>query len=84
MLVKPGDRDTYAELLATLPELVPDHSPYDAMTGNPAPSTIVELDDTALAAIMLCEPARSFRPDLVKYLEKKVLPLRNEGEPKDE
>jgi hypothetical protein len=42
MLVKPGDRDTYAEVLAGLPDLVPDNGGYDAMAGHPAPLTVQE------------------------------------------
>ena len=42
VLVKPGDKDTYGELLANLPDLVPDNGGYDAMAGNPSPLTIQE------------------------------------------
>jgi hypothetical protein len=41
-LVKPGNRDTYAEFLATQPELVPD-SGYNAEAGNPNPAVVAEL-----------------------------------------
>jgi hypothetical protein len=41
-LVKPGDRDPYAELLAGIPDLVPD-SGFDSMAGNPDPSVQQEL-----------------------------------------
>lgn len=41
-LVKPGNRDTYAELLATIPDLVPP-SGYDSMAGVPDPSVVQEL-----------------------------------------
>lgn len=56
--------------------------PYDAMTGNPSPLTIVETAGTSeMEAILFSEPSRSFRSDLVKHLAKDVLPLRNENEP---
>jgi hypothetical protein len=42
MLVKPGNRDTYAEFLDTLPDMVPP-SNYDAMAGNPNPEVAREL-----------------------------------------
>ena len=42
MLVKPGDRDTYGDLLAQLPDLVPDTGGYDAMAGRPSPLTVQE------------------------------------------
>lgn len=41
LLVHPGNRDTYAELLATLPELAPP-SGYDSMKGNPDPRVVAE------------------------------------------
>lgn len=41
-LVKEGDVDTYANMLANVPDLVPP-SGYDAMTGNPSPETVQEL-----------------------------------------
>jgi hypothetical protein len=41
-LVKPGNRDTYAEFLATQPELVPDQG-FNAEAGNPNPAVIAEL-----------------------------------------
>lgn len=43
MLVKPGDRDPYAELLDGLPDLAPDAGGYDAMAGNPNPALANEL-----------------------------------------
>lgn len=46
VLVKPGDKDTYGELLAGLPDLVPDNGGYDAMAGNPAPLTVQECGGT--------------------------------------
>ena len=46
MLVHPGNRDTYAELLATLPELVPP-SGYDAMKGNPDPQVVADCQGCA-------------------------------------
>jgi len=42
VLVKPGDKDTYGDMLAQLPDLVPDNGGYDAMAGNPSPLTIQE------------------------------------------
>jgi hypothetical protein len=42
VLVKPADKDPYAELLAGLPDLVPDNGGYDAMAGNPSPLTVQE------------------------------------------
>ena len=45
-LVKPGNRDTYAELLQTIPDLVPP-SGFDAMTGNISPLTAQELQGCA-------------------------------------
>jgi hypothetical protein len=42
VLVKPGDKDTYGDLLAGLPDLVPDNGGYDAMAGNPSPLTVQE------------------------------------------
>ena len=42
VLVKPGDRDLYAELLARVPSLVP-VSQYDAMSGRPDPQVQAEL-----------------------------------------
>lgn len=41
LLVHPGNRDTYAEMLATLPDLVPPTG-YDAMKGNPDPRVVAE------------------------------------------
>lgn len=41
-LVKPADKDPYAELLAQIPDLVPDNGGYDAMAGNPSPLTVQE------------------------------------------
>lgn len=44
MLVKPGDRDPYAEMLARLPALVPEPAgEFDAMAGRPSPTTLHEL-----------------------------------------
>lgn len=54
-LVKQGDRDTYAELLATLPDLV-SPSGFDAMSGRPSPlvqqelSGLAEFHDVGFAA----------------------------------
>jgi hypothetical protein len=42
LLVKPGNRDTYAEFLATQPELVADPG-YNAEAGNPNPAVAAEL-----------------------------------------
>jgi hypothetical protein len=42
VLVKPGDKDTYGDMLANLPDLVPDNGGYDAMAGNPSPLTVQE------------------------------------------
>lgn len=42
VLVKPGDKDTYAEMMAGVPDLVPDNGGYDAMAGNPSPMTVRE------------------------------------------
>lgn len=42
LLVKPGNRDTYAEFLAGVPELVPDQG-YNAEAGNPNPAVMAEL-----------------------------------------
>ena len=82
LLVKPDKRDPYAELLATLPELAPNTSPYDAMEGTLSPATIVELAGTVeMEAILLTEPSRSFLPGTEKHLAKVVLPLRNEDDP---
>ena len=47
VLVKPGDKDPYAELLAGLPDLVPDNGGYDAMAGNPSPLTVQECGQTS-------------------------------------
>jgi hypothetical protein len=41
-LVKPGNRDTYAELMSTVPDLVP-ATGYDAMRGEVSPETQAEL-----------------------------------------
>jgi hypothetical protein len=43
VLVKPGDKDTYSDLLAQLPDLVPDNGGYDAMAGRPSPETVREI-----------------------------------------
>lgn len=43
VLVKPGDQDTYADMLAGVPDLVPDNGGYDAMEGRPSPQTVAEL-----------------------------------------
>ena len=40
VLVKPGNKDTYSDLLAQLPSLAPDNGGYDAMAGNPSPETV--------------------------------------------
>ena len=45
-LVRKGDRDTYAELLATIPDLVPP-SQYDAIKGRPDPQVARELAGVA-------------------------------------
>lgn len=42
LLVKPGNRDTYAEFLATQPELWPDQG-YNVEAGNPNPAVMAEL-----------------------------------------
>lgn len=79
-LVKPGDRDTYAELLEKLPDIVPDNNPYDAMAGNPSPQTIAEMAGvTEFAAIVNPGPddkgpTRSFLPGAA--LMKGSMPLR--------
>jgi hypothetical protein len=67
-LVKPGDRDTYAELLSQTPELVPDQSGgFDAMAGRPSPQTMAELTGCAEALASAADPnpgapLRSFAP----------------------
>ena len=82
-LVKPDARDTYAELLAQIPDIVPDTSPYDAMAGNPSPQTVAEMAGvTEFAAIVNPGPdnqgpARSFLPGAV--LAKGSTPLRGTG-----
>ena len=78
-LVKPGDRDTYAELLEKLPDIVPDNSPYDAMAGNPSPQTIAEMAGVTEFAPIVSEPAqtRSFLPGAA--LMKGSMPLRGTG-----
>lgn len=44
VLVKPGDKDPYRDLLGALPEVVPDQSGgFDAMAGRPSPTTLAEL-----------------------------------------
>lgn len=47
VLVKPADKDPYAEMLAGLPDLVPDNGGYDAMAGNPSPLTLQEVGQCA-------------------------------------
>lgn len=42
VLVKPGDRDPYADFMASVPDLVPDDGQYDAMAGRPNPLTVQE------------------------------------------
>ena len=42
LLVKPGNRDTYAEFLASQPELIADPG-YNAEAGNPNPAVMAEL-----------------------------------------
>lgn len=80
-LVKPGNVDTYANLLAQLPDIVPDNSPYDAMAGNPSPQTIAEMGGvTEFAPIVgstAPTEARSFLPGAV--LVKGSQPLRRAG-----
>ena len=82
-LVKPGDRDTYRELLEQLPDVVPDNSPYDAMAGNPSPLTVSETAGSSeMAAIVNPGPedqgaARSFPPGAV--LASGSMPLRGTG-----
>ena len=50
VLVKPGDKDTYADLLDTLPSMAPDISTgYDAMSGRPSPTTLAEIKGCAEA-----------------------------------
>ena len=83
VLVKPGDRDTYAEMLEQVPDIVPDNNPYDAMAGNPSPQTVAEMAGvTEFAAIVNPGPdnqgpARSFLPGAV--LAKGSTPLRGAG-----
>jgi hypothetical protein len=82
-LVKPGDRDTYAEMMEQVPDIVPDNSPYDAMAGNPSPATAAEMAGvTEFATIVNPGPdeqggARSFLPGAV--LAKGSVPLRGAG-----
>jgi hypothetical protein len=80
-LVKPGNVDTYANLLEQLPDIVPDNSPYDAMAGNPSPQTIAEMGGvTEFAPIVgstAPTEARSFLPGAV--LAQGSTPLRREG-----
>lgn len=80
-LVKPGNVDTYANLLAQLPDIVPDNSPYDAMAGNPSPQTIAEMGGvTEFAPIVgstAPTEARSFLPGTV--LAQGSTPLRRAG-----
>ena len=78
-LVKPDARDTYAELLAQIPDIVPDTSPYDAMAGNPSPQTIAEMAGVTEFAPIVSEPAqtRSFLPGAA--LMKGSMPLRGTG-----
>jgi|GEM_PF-3288163 len=40
LLVKPDARDTYADLLSTLPDLVPPDERYNAMEGRISPETL--------------------------------------------
>ncbi len=43
MLVKPGNVDTYADLLEGVPDLVPPQAEqYDAMAGRPSPTSMRE------------------------------------------
>jgi hypothetical protein len=51
-LVKPGDRDPYAELLAQVPDLAPPSNGYDAMAGNSAPEVQEELRRAASAGLI--------------------------------
>ena len=56
VLCKPGNVDTYADLLAQLPDLVPPDTRFDAMDGRPNPETLAavgnipELQETPPAA----------------------------------
>ena len=61
VLVKPGDKDPYADLLASLPDLVPDNGGYDAMAGNPAPMTMQEAGNcTEFVTSQDGQPMRAF------------------------
>lgn len=66
LLVKPGNRDTYAEFLASQPELVPDPG-FNAEAGNPNPAVVAELRGLAEyasgdSAVNPDAPLRSFAP----------------------
>jgi hypothetical protein len=62
-LVRPGDRDTYAELLQRLPDLVPPTN-YDAMNGNFSPETLADVSGTAefQESVAYRDPPRAFSP----------------------
>jgi hypothetical protein len=60
LIVKPGDRDTYAEMLSSVPSLAED-SPYDAMDGNPSPETVAALQGVSeFETMRSSEPPKSF------------------------
>jgi hypothetical protein len=55
-LVKPGNVDTYAAMLANVPELVAD-SGYDSMNGQPSPETLEALRGDALFSQSMNQPS---------------------------
>jgi hypothetical protein len=78
VLVKPGDKDPYAELLASLPDLVPDNGGYDAMAGNPSPMTIAEAGNCAeFATSQDGQAMRAFPEGAV--LARGSVPLKGSG-----
>ena len=78
VLVKPADKDPYAELLANLPDLVPDNGGYDAMAGNPNPLTLQECGQTSEFAMSQDgQPMRAFPEGAV--LARGSVPLKGAG-----
>jgi hypothetical protein len=47
MVVRPGNVDTYADMMQGIPELFPDYSGgHDAMAGNPSPESQAALQQS--------------------------------------
>ena len=75
VLVKPADKDPYADLLAGLPDLVPDNGGYDAMAGNPNPLTVQEAGNCSeFATSQDGQPLRAFPEGAV--LARGSIPLK--------